>query len=1166
MNQGVGESKLERPLKPGQALVFSEQNYKGHERSITADVPSLGPDFSVASLKIGPITGVTLFLEENYQGLSQELTAELPSFTDSRLKDQKPKSLKIWSAAGRPFTGTWAIEVTKGQYLSIRPDVNNVGVLTTSRTIFDRERFHIVDLGPAGPGRRFVALRMSASPSVKPKTSRQQKALSLTVEDLEKLTLVEEPEAGFRKFSLLTDENRWICYSPAKKSFRQSAVRANRTIFCRSIKLAEDETQVGELLYGEVALYENPAYWGKAWIFHTYYADFNSIAGLNDTVSSIQLGPLTGATIYREAQFKADDPNAGKQDIISSVPSLQKAQVGEDQLSSIDLWQIKEPAALGVTFECRLSQDFRGTGDQFEEYSAYRTTLRLPPTVETVEVWATDKTTIEVDDKKYDVDEDHPVTMRPNPIHCLVITTDAIVPSEGGDLQGSLSAPGLKIRTNTMLPHERIIIFPDREVHEHLANLQDGEIWEATYKDKEGNSSPLVNRGKVTEAAVAETQEMIKKVMSTVTYSQDTLGGWVQAISPRELQGKSWALDFTHRKAAPHMPSKRLRDGVAMLPVAQAPGPAVKFREMSQAEVQALLAMVNPGLAQGLFDDIGKALNDAVSFVITKVNEVVTVVVTVIVNTAEKAYAWVVDTAQKAVAIVQAIFGKIGVVIADVVNWLKYVFDWGDILQTRDHLREIVRQSLNACQTLLLDAKEPVKHFFDTQKHTLIEKLDEAIVALGGKVDKNAAAPGVTPRERSNGMLDTIDWILSKIMSGGLAGLALEAIGGSGSSNSMDEGEKNLHKIWDKTLDKGLGSVAVISGGVSEVITTMVKSPDKPLLVVAELLKIFRSLAAGTIEIAEDIILGLLDLVTYLMEQVTRILTDNIRIPFIADICEWIKESGLLERIGQPRLLDWMGEDPGTVGFSLLDAVTLILAIPFTAVYKALFHRTPFENVSFLAQEHTDWMEIGLKVAGYLSTMLNGPICWALDMVPEAEAKAQKAQKAILAPFERFSLLLSCISWLPSLYAFNRDYGWSPGSTPSRDQTDETQFQDKTLFGIETFLLGINFISVLKDFGDELKDTITSICAAIGAGHIALLVWQDSKKWSQPDYNILTQLLPSVGMTLSEPGQLFKVSPIKKKLDTQPEVSPVVFGVVDLSASIAAAFSLFLMPATVSDN
>lgn len=1026
MNQGTGESKFERLPKLGEALVFSEQNHEGREQLITADTPSLDTYFPITSLRIGPKTGVTIFSEENYQGVSQELTSELASFVNSRLQNQNPKSLKIWSAVGRPFTGYWAIEVVEGRYLSVHPDSRLGGLLTTSQTITEREGFRISDLGEAGPGRRDIALSMRNAPFEKPTTSTQPS--SMTIADLEKVILVDEPEAGFRKFSLLTDGDQWICYNPDEDNFLKSTDAQARTILCRSIKLAEDETQIGELLQGEAALYENPAYWGRAWIFHADYAYFDRIAGLNDAVSSIQLGPLTGATIYKDAQFKADDPIAGKQDIVSDLASLEQEQVGENQISSIDLWQIVPPAGMAVAVQCRLSQDFRGTGATFEEYSAYRTTLRLSPTVETVDVWTTDETQIMVDNEVYHVDEDHSVTLRPNLIGCLVITTDALASSEGEAPRGSLRAPGFKIRTNTMLPHERIVIFPDQEVHEHLANLKDKELWDATI-NKKGVSQPLVqDRSPQSQSNAANAQKMIQKIMSTVKYSQGASGGWEQVISPEELKRKFWALDFQPR-VAPLAFSVDATDisGVEPLP------PAAKFRQMSRTEFQALFnAAESPDLAQWwLFDQISQAVQNAASVVVAEVNKVVTIIVTTVVETGQKILQWVIDTAEKVAAFAEAIFEKIGVAVNDVVDWLRYVFDWDDILQTRDYLRDSFIKSLDYIgQTLVKSAKEPVSRFFKDAKHTVTNGFDAAIEALGGTIDDAAASQNSPSSIMSTiqsseiyKLLETGEWMLSKIMSSGQENLNF-ALGGTNVGGSLDPADEvwdeKLRRFSDEILAKGLESVATIPQGVEEIITTLVKNPDRPLMAVAALLKIFRSMAIGLIDIGEDIVLGLLDLVTYLIEKIKGMLTADIRIPFISD------------------LLEWMGKPALTLGFSLLDAVTLILAVPVTAISKVVLHETPFKNASALALSVDGW-----TITAGVSDLLGGFVSAPLDGVPEDALGPQKNTLEIFSFI--FAASSAFANWGPNIW----------GETDSEQH--DTLFW--TLFCIEAGFLVADLLS-----------------------------------------------------------------------------------------------------------
>ncbi len=310
-----------------------------------------------------------------------------------------------------------------------------------------------------------------------------------------------------------------------------------------------------------MALFENPSYWGKAWVLDKDLADFNCISGLSNAVSSIQLGPLTGATLYHKAKYMADDAKMGKQDTISSNPSLAQEQVGDNQIASLQVWQIKTPESLNISFTCSLSQDYRGAGNTFKEYSAYRTTLRLPPTVESVEVWTTDQTEIEVDNKRYPVDEVKSVSLRPNLLHSLLITTDAMDAPSNEGRKGSLKAPGLKIRTNTMQLHENIVIFPDRGVHERLANLKENELWNATYKDEKGTEISL-RKGTQTTADVANAQSMVTKMMSTVKYSENKAGGHSQAIDPEVLQGHYWALSFTSYRV--HATTLYVREGPGM--------------------------------------------------------------------------------------------------------------------------------------------------------------------------------------------------------------------------------------------------------------------------------------------------------------------------------------------------------------------------------------------------------------------------------------------------------------------------------------------------------------------------------------------------------------------------------------------------------------------------
>jgi len=1269
MDQEASESKLERPLGPGEVIVFSKQNYEGQEQLVTADTSLL--DFPAASLRVGPKTGVTVFIGENYQGLSQELTTDLNSFTGSRLPDQ-PISLKVWSASGKPFTGLWAIEVkvgeesAEGRYLSAGLD----GLLMTSPRVSEREMFRITEgltgwasarylalVQPPlsggskplpdphtgdqyrataklnvreGPGLNFKAvgylqsneiaevleanadkswLRIHRKPDAREAAlGRRKVALSLPdipltelastlqprplfIQDLENLTLVDEPEAGFRKFSLLSQDNRWVCYSPEGNHFLTSAEAEERTIFCQSIKLAEDETQVGELFQGEVALYENPAYWGKAWVFYTDYADFDRVLDLNDEVSSIQLGPLTGVTIYRGAQFTADDKDKGegKQDVISNLSSLAMEQVGEDQISSMQIWRIVPPGGSDVKVQCCLSQDFHTVEGDFKEYSAYRTTLRLPPTVETVEVWATDQTEIEVDDKKYPVSEDQSVVLKPNLAWCLVITTDAI-----GDFGGSLRAPGLKIRTDTMQPHERIVVFPDQEAHEKLAGKlkEDPDaMWKAEYVDENGTTHKVIERSDDPEIAevqrvnAVEAQRMIRRVMSTVKYSEGNPGTRIQTISPPdELHKRGWVLyfhtyivtaDTLYVRQGPGrgfesvgflqkndiveplefksdggwIKVRRLSDGLtgwsssrylktgeryrvtarklhlregpgtkfpslgyitaneivtnigvnedgtwrqirrsdgstgwsaaryfALLPSPPLPTVSglpqtVNYQGVSQGDVQALLAVAqfpDSDLAQGLFSDIISAVKKAVSITVSTVKDSLTIIVEMV----DKAVAWVVDTAEKVFAFVEGIFEKIGTLIKDVIQWLRDVFDWDNILETRDYLRENINQWLDdltsLAQTLAPQLNKKVSEYFDSAKDLIMSSLKDAIVALGGNPSNGGTPPSITsssiPKEEPSKIPDTIEWILSKVMGSGSGGNAVvfDAIGTSGA---------NLLNFWDDALAKGLrDNIAAIPGGMADILSSLVKKPDEPLLAVAKLLDIFSQQIERLVDFVEEILLGLINLAGDLVSHAKNLLNAEIYIPFISDLGNWV---GL-------RL----------PAFSILDAATLILAIPVTALIK-------------FVTKVTIW-----DIVGCVSDVLGSLFSIPLDITPEPAndtggketvTEGTRGGKDVLGLSKTFLSILEGFTFfftIGSLFSRWKDY-ISDLIKPEESNGDpKPGFLEHALFGLEMFLLSADIISILTAIFKDQKIERSKryepfsikLTSLLGVVHIGLLV------------------------------------------------------------------------------
>ena len=191
------------PLRSGEVEL---RTVKGEARLLTSDITNLAP-LSVTSaltqLRVGPETGVTLFSEGNFQGTSQPVLSTIADLKSTRL-NAVPRSLKIWSTTGKPYTGKWAIKAPNGQYLSQAQR----GVITTLPNPGTTEIFAIQPLAPATNNQQ----------PVKIVGNREAFTSDLAASQGQTLTLVEEDLPNRRQFSLKVGSDRWISFQSIKLS------------------------------------------------------------------------------------------------------------------------------------------------------------------------------------------------------------------------------------------------------------------------------------------------------------------------------------------------------------------------------------------------------------------------------------------------------------------------------------------------------------------------------------------------------------------------------------------------------------------------------------------------------------------------------------------------------------------------------------------------------------------------------------------------------------------------------------------------------------------------------------------------------------------------------------------------------------------------------------
>ena len=1045
---------------------------------LTRDVDNLSSySTNFQALRLGHNTGVTLYKQSDFEDTAQQCYANLPDIRESRL-NAYPQSVRIWSTVGEPFTGKWVIKAPNGQYLSIAQSYLST---TPLRTITELFRLH----------HNVQQSRLQLIPGVDHESSAIKVSPELGASPL----YVDMSDTLTGEFSIMSQTyNQWLELRPDDR-FIWTSNKSDRALFIRAAKFADNEGQVGELAPGEVALYENVAYHGKTWVLANPKAaesgnfnHFSDFQGLNDQTSSIRLGPDTGVTLFRNSDFHVADGNGEKEieDIVNDVPNLSESQIGDDALSSIKIFRTIDPTEIFSSYTSQLSQDYRMVGDKLEEFSAYRTILRLEPDAGDIEVSATDLTTIEVDGENHEIDEQRSVTLTPNEIHRIMITSEA----------DGIDTPGLKFRTQSMAPNERVVIFPNQDVHQQIAELEDDALWNAT--DTQGNL--IVDQKAHSKEEVASVQNTVTRMMGTVAYENNEpteekrseanshskqVRSSTRTVSGATIENHPWELQLGSANSSSQV--RALKSGEVLVQ-AKSTAPnvtsaGIEEREMSQDEFMQLLSQSTRGIqtappsknkgfgttnlvvSRGLFSGIKNAIKKATSIVVG----VVKGAVHLLVKTVEGVVDFVVDTVKKVVEVIEAVVETVVKAIKKFIEFLQFLFNWDDILEAQRYLVGSINAGFDYVAQQVEAVKAPVSDFMDGLQDTVEKGMNQLITTLGGEPSE--------VRESGFELPEAVEWFLSKLLGGSKRDNA-DTVPKSETQPNGDSKLESFMFHFFEACEDAAGAVLRGFEGLGETIATLVANPLKPQLALIVLIETFRDVTIQMLEAIENFALGFLDVIVEAVEQIQKMLNAEIKIPFI---------SNLFELIGAGKL-------------TLLNLTGLLLAIPVTVVAKIVLGETPFKNeplpdfstpthASLIAEstgarlvaeptgaqlgaERTNTTDSKRSVRiwgiiGLTADTLNGVINAILDLSPETEGGVEGILEETAGfGFEILSLVLDGFSWLAS---FPSSPGF-PGGRPYNllahkvSDDDKPEKQERVMWGWRTFMYWLD-VALLANKG-----------------------------------------------------------------------------------------------------
>ena len=285
----------------------------------------------------------------------------------------------------------------------------------------------------------------------------------------------------------------------------------------------------------------------------------------------------------------------------------------------------------------------------------------------------------------------------------------------------------------------------------------------------------------------------------------------------------------------------------------------------------------------------------------------------------------VIDGIETAIMFVQGILAKIAAFIEMVIDWLKMLFDWGDMWNTMEALESAVDQAFPYLKDRINDATGLTGGFFSSIEKTVSDAFDSVIARFDKQTLQSlsnstsplalrTAAAGVRPALDAGDVTGWINdvqnnWLFEKIES---------FLGG----DSID-GYGPLNQPMQTLSDAFATALADFAKAFEAFATFIVKSlsdpEDFPNLLVAAFLTAAKEVALAVLAFLDGIIEALLQVMAIACDAVGNIFSREVEVPFLSSLL-----GGIASLLGfhMP-------------SFSLKRLICLAIAVPLTIVYKA---------------------------------------------------------------------------------------------------------------------------------------------------------------------------------------------------------------------------------------
>lgn len=575
-----------------------------------------------------------------------------------------------------------------------------------------------------------------------------------------------------------------------------------------------------------------------------------------------------------------------------------------------------------VTHPVTGAQTARGKNTSFRTQVQLFDPNKNPRANKSVKVWASGPVTITSGGQTYQVDTQASAWL----------TTDTAGELSLVSMADTITAPALYLWGNFMEVNEAVVLYPDYDTLNRLSGLQANDLSPANARAYDGS-------------ALLPSHYTTQQTSDLAATIRNTIGGSQAALERTRLRHQSGAVK--RRRARPGRPAVAGAAAYIAFPEstpnllyqrtagptdrAYVPG-AVKtwtanFDGAGGVTFTSGVAGAQPALPGGLFGDFDDFLNDVVNGLRT-VGQIVWGELTTVYNDVQQAYRFEVVTLEQAVAVV---VGALKTAVGDIqraVEWLSYLFDWDDILATKDQLKNLAQGRLNDLKTWVdrqaVGGLHLVHGFFQTAETQVSAAFGQIQGTLGSRSLQSAQNDNNNPQAVYGAggpkSYTKSRWLTSKFKDNAAQG----KVGPSTTARLAADPDPMIAAVKELTakiqgvIDNS-PDLAKIPGDVKKVFADLSGLVTDPSAFVTnsfgDVLTLLGNVVVALLQLTDAVIELLLDALKAFVDAVIDLIQQPINIPVISDLYALITNGS---------------------AFSILDLACLLVAIPTAVVSKAV--------------------------------------------------------------------------------------------------------------------------------------------------------------------------------------------------------------------------------------